>query len=477
MRSAESAVVRAVKVRIARPRAAHPALRAERALARRAVAGPMTDHINRWLLGFAAAYLFLLPTNATTFAVSVAFGGACVFAIATLARTWSDDALRIPFAGASILVPLALWSLWSAASLAWSIDRAYSWAQFSREILDGLLAMLIFYVAARDARSLRVLIGAALASFAFFAVLALAMQTIFGTWDAGRFHHGVGAWATFAVLVAPFLFAMIAPPPAGFGGGVRQYAIGAVLLALMIATLVLTDNRIVWIALAVVFGTASLAAALRWPQTFVRTPLRWLAPLCVLLFVLGFAFADALEERADLVDRGNVAMSIERDPRIVLWERVAAHIEARPLLGYGFGKRILASRLTAETGNPLLAHAHNLFASQWLQTGVVGMLAFAAFLAALAARYVRFARSRDDTLGFVGVIGISLLAGFVAKNLTDDFLFRSNAKELWALSAMLLGYGTRRERELANALATLAASAQRQEANGISAGAAREAAP
>ena len=30
------------------------------------------------------------------------------------------------------------------------------------------------------------------------------------------------------------------------------------------------------------------------------------------------------------------------------------------------------------------------------------------------------------------------------KNLTDDFLFRSNAKEFWALSAMLLGYGMRR---------------------------------
>lgn len=446
-------------------------------MARRAEAGPMTDHINRWLLGFAAAYLFLLPTNAATFAVSVAFAGAAVFALAAVTLAWRGDASRMPLAGASILVPLALWALWSAASLAWSIDRAYSWAQFSREILDGLLAMFIFYVAARDARSLRVLIGASLASFAFFAALALAMQAIDETWDAGRFHHGVGAWATFVVLIGPFLFALIVPPPAGFGGGARRYVIGAVLLALMVATARMTDNRIVWIALAVVFGTASLAAALRWPQTFVRTPLRWLAPLCVLLFVLGLAFADALEERADLVDRGNVAMSIERDPRIVLWERVASRIEARPLLGYGFGRRILASQLTAETRNPLLAHAHNVFASQWLQTGIVGMLTFAAFLAALAARYVRFARSRDDTLGFVGVIGIALLAGFVAKNLTDDFLFRSNAKELWALSAMLLGYGTRRERELAGALATLAASAHRREANGINAGAEREAEP
>jgi O-antigen ligase len=123
-------------------------------------------------------------------------------------------------------------------------------------------------------------------------------------------------------------------------------------------------------------------------------------------------------------------------------------IGERPVLGYGFGRRILADRLTAETGNPLLAHAHNVFASQWLQTGVIGVVAFTTFLVALALRYLRFVRSRDDTLAFVGVAGLALLAGFIAKDITDDFLFRSNAKELWATTAMLLGYGMRRERTL-----------------------------
>jgi len=31
----------------------------------------------------------------------------------------------------------------------------------------------------------------------------------------------------------------------------------------------------------------------------------------------------------------------------------------------------------------------------------------------------------------------------VVKNITDDFLFRSNAKEFWALIAILTGLGTR----------------------------------
>ena len=442
-----------------------------------AVSGsPMNDHINRWLLGFAAAYLFLQPTNAATFAVSVTFGAAALCALGAFALAWRNPEARIPFAGSAILVPLGVWTLWCTASLAWSIDPHYSRGQFSREIVDNLLVMFVFYVAARDGASVRVLIGAALASFAFFAALAIAMQLVTGTWDAGRLHHGVGEWATWAVIVAPFLFALIVPPPAGFGGGRRPLAAGLALLALMIATAKMTESRAVWVALAAVFATVSIVAGLRWPQTFVRTPLRWLAPLAVLLVVLGLALADTLEDRADLAAKGNVAMSLERDPRLELWGYLAQRVETRPLIGYGFGRRILASELVSETGDALLAHAHNVFISQWLQTGAVGMLAFVAFLAGLAYRYLRFARSRDDTLAFVGVAGLAVLAGFVAKNLTDDFLFRSNAKELWATTAFLLGYGVRRERTLAQSLRTLAASALSDE-DAVSAGAAREAAP
>ena len=57
--------------------------------------------------------------------------------------------------------------------------------------------------------------------------------------------------------------------------------------------------------------------------------------------------------------------------------------------------------------------------------------------------FVRYVRSRDDVLAFLGIVGLALLAGFVVKNLTDDFLFRSNAKELWALLAIVTGVGTR----------------------------------
>jgi O-antigen ligase len=410
----------------------------------------MIDHCNRWLLGFAAAYLALLPTNTATFPRSVAYVGAIVFALCMLFWVRRTQGEEIPPPGWLVGIPLVAWAGWSLASLLWSVHPAYSRTQLEGEIGDTLVVMFVFYVAPRDAKGFRTLAAVALASFAVLAVLAIGTQLLTGDWDAARWHHGVGPWATWTVIVAPLLFALLAPRPAGFANGGRSVAIGLVLVALLVVTDRMTDNRIVWVALAGTFGAASLAAALRWPRTLTHKPLRWVGPLVAMLLVLGVAFADAARERAatDYSPDTSVAASLERDPRLQLWDRISEKIEARPLTGYGFGRRILAAELAEEMHDPLLAHAHNAFASQWLQTGAIGMAAFAALLCALLIRYARFLVSRDDTLAFVGVVGLALITGFVIKNLTDDFVFRSNAKEFFALAAILLGYGSRRERTL-----------------------------
>ena len=452
--SAEAAIPDA-SLRAARRSAAAPSDRPRRRTPQ------MIDHCNRWLLGFAAAYLALLPTNTATFPRSVAFVGAIVFALCVLfwaQRTKTDG---IPPPGWLVGVPLVAWAGWSLASLAWSIHPEYSETQLEREIGDTLVAMFVFYVAGRDARSFRTLAAAALVSFAALAALAIGIQLVTGDWDAGRWHHGVGPWATWTVIVAPLLFALLAPPPAGFANGERSIAIGLVLVALLVITDRMTDNRIVWVALAGSFGAASLAAAIRWPHTVTSRPLRWVGPLLAMLVVLAVAFTDAARERAAVGSPADtsVAASLERDPRLLLWDRIVEKIEARPVIGYGFGRRILATELSSELHNPLLAHAHNAFASQWLQTGVIGMLAFTGLLCALLVRYARFLGSRDDTLAFLGVVGLALVAGFVIKNLTDDFLFRSNAKEFFALAALLLGCGARREAVLRAAQAPAHAGA------------------
>jgi len=412
----------------------------------RAALGTEKNIVN-WQLWAAAAYLALLPSNAWTFPRSLAFGLSAGLALVIVVAGYFGRGSRVPSPGADILAPLLLWCGWSVASLAWSVNVDYSIGQLKREIGWSLLALLGFYVAASSAAAWRTLIAVTLAAFTVYALLALGAAATPGGWDPSRWHAGVGPYATYVVLVAPLLLILPAPRPAGFNGRKAALFAGFALLVVLLASARTTDNRMVWIALAVTFASAFALAAWRWNSSLARAPLRWLSPLFALLIVLGVVFADVTRERAqsDFPPHTTVAQALTGDPRLPLWEGTTQLIRGRPWTGYGFGRAIVADELKGSLRNPMLWHAHNLFVGQILQTGIVGLTLFAALLVALCARFLRYVRQGDDALAVIGVVGASMIAGFLVKNLTDDFLFRTNAKEFWALLALLVGFGTRLE--------------------------------
>ena len=360
---------------------------------------------------------------------------------------WVGRGARVPYPGHSIVVTLALWCAWSVTSLVWSLNVDYSAMQAKREIAWSLLAIVAFYVAPSSPAAWRFLVGTALAAFAAYSGLLLGAALTPSGWDPARWHSGVGPYATHVVLVAPLLLTLLAPPPVGFGSSARNVAFGVTVLAMLLVSARLTDNRVVWIALAAVYAVASALAAWRWQASLARAPMRWLSPLFALLIVLGVVFADVTRERAqlDFPPQTTVAQTLSEDPRLPLWDRTAQLIRERPWTGFGFGRGIVAEQLKGPLGNPMLWHAHNLFVSQILQTGAIGLVLFVGLLGALCTRFVHYLRHDDDALAIIGIVGLSLIAGFVAKNMTDDFLFRSNAKEFWALLALLVGFGTRLE--------------------------------
>ncbi|HXX86153.1 MAG TPA: O-antigen ligase family protein [Casimicrobiaceae bacterium] len=405
-------------------------------------------NIVSWQLWAAAAYLALLPSNGWTFTRSLAFGLCAGFAAVILVAGYLGRSTRVPSPGADILAPLLLWCAWCVASLAWSVNVDYSIGQLDREIGWSLLAMAGFYVAASSVAAWRTLVSVALATFAAYALLALGEAATPEGWDPSRWHAGVGPYATHVVLVAPLLLTLPAPRPVGFNGRKSTLFAGFALLVLLLASARLTDNRMVWIALAATFASGYALAAWRWHASLARAPLRWLSPLFALLIVLGVVFADVTRERAlsDFPPHTPVAQTLTADPRLSLWEETAQLIREHPWTGYGFGRAIVADQLKGSLGNPMLWHAHNLFVGQIVQTGIVGFALFAALLIAVCARFVRYVRRGDDALAVIGIVGASLVAGFLVKNLTDDFLFRTNAKEFWALLAVLVGLGTRLER-------------------------------
>ncbi len=409
----------------------------------------MLAHCNRWLLPSAALYVALLTTNALNFwrSLSLVVGGAC--AVTIVAAGLLARGRRVPAPGMFLPLAFVAWCLWCTASLLWTQRPAYSFAQWRQEVMWTSVIVLIVYVAAvMDARAWRVILKSLFAVFAISGAFALLLELSPWGWNPGRWHLGVGPWTTFLVLITPLLLTLMLPPPTGLGVSRRAYATAAFLMALVLATARVSDNRMVWVGLAVAIAVVSGLGALHW-RTALTTPARWLLPLMLVLVVtIGALFTDAAREKAEVFFPPDtpIARTLEEDPRLALWEHMVAHIRVRPWTGFGFGRAILASELRSELGDPLLWHAHNMFGSQWLQTGAIGLALFLAVLGGLVWRYVRFFRASEDALAIVGIIGLALLAGFVLKNLTDDFLFRANAKQFFAFNALLIGWGTRLER-------------------------------
>ena len=406
------------------------------------------------LLFWATCYLVLIVMSGHTYVRSVAFTLALILALWLLLGAIFSDGEPIPIPPASLLVTLAAWSGWSATSLLWSIHPAFSAAELGTEIGWGLCTILIFYIASRSGLALRTLVLAALGAGTVLSVTAI--YAAIGDSGTGldsvlsRHHGGGGAFSTYLVLALPLLLLLLVPRPTGFGARPPVLLALGIAFVLMLMAARATENRMVWVALAAGFVAAAALAAWRWRGRLRRAPWRWMAVLALLLAILTALFIDAVGHRArsDFAPNTSVTQTFTDDPRLALWQHTFRRIGERPWLGFGYGKSILREELRGELGDPLLAHAHNIFVSQWLQTGAIGVLTLLTLLGTIAWQYWRFLRADDATLATLGLVGLALLVSFLVKNLTDDFLVRPNSKEFWAFNAMLIGWGIRRGRAI-----------------------------
>jgi O-antigen ligase len=404
------------------------------------------------LVAWACIHFALVAVTGFTYVRSFAFGFAAVFALWLVLGAIFSDNEPIPIPDSYLWVALAMWAGWSAASYFWSVHPEYTKAEIGTEVGWGLTTAAIYYVAARSGAAFRAMVTTAVAVAAFLAVLAIYVVLTSAGADPEkmlvRTHGGVGAFSTYLVLVLAILPLLLAPRPMGYGTNRWSVpCLGIVFVLLLIAARV-TENRMIWLAFAMGFIAFAVLASWRWRNRLVRAPWRWTSILLVLLVAVGTLFVDAAMQRAktDNSQDKSVAQLIADDPRLMLWQHTFERIRERPWIGFGFGKSILRTELSGEMGDPMLAHAHNLFVSQWLQTGVIGVATLVALLAALAWRYATFMRGSDGMLAAIGLAGLVVLIAFVVKNLTDDFMMRPTSKEFWAINALLVGYGIRRAR-------------------------------
>lgn len=413
----------------------------------------MTDRLRAALAVLAGAYLVLLQTNLMNAPRSVVLGLMGVVALLVAARADARaDAALAPGARAIAAAFLA-GAAWSVASLAWSVDRAITMTELRADIVLTAVGAAAILLCVRETVAFRRIVTAILATFALLACAAIGLAFAADPWNDKLMHHGAGTWSTHLVIVAPLILLVRAPEPAGWGRG-RGAGIATVALAcLVLAAARSSENRMVWPALFASLVVVGIAFALRGRGSRGTNGGRARAALAFVALgvLMALAFVEAASRKADshLPAPMTIERSVSGDPRLAIWPLAREKIGERPWLGHGFGKEILGGQFAAKLGDPTLTHAHNVFLSVLMQTGVVGIALFLALLAATAWRFVSYARSGDEALARAGIAGLAIVAGVLVKNVTDDFFVRSNLRFLWGVVALFVAFGERRLREVA----------------------------
>jgi len=389
----------------------------------------------RAALAAAAAFLFVLPfsSSAALRNALLAIAAGCVLYEAVRGTAVPP---RLP--PWRVLGPFLAWTAWCLASVAWSVDPAYSIAELRPGLLYPLVAFLVFHALTADAAGLDRWAWALAAGLVALALVALAEIARTGGWEPGHWHGDAGFYATHVVLALPLL-AWLWPRHPGAGLATRIALAAAA--ALTFCVMAWNDNRVAWVALA---AMALLATALAWPALERAERQRILAATAAGIAAFGVLFLASVEERAARLagTPHEQEARLARDPRPAIWDYAARRHGEAPWIGHGYGRGILQydfrTRVIPGTENPKHAHAHNTALNVLLQGGVVGLALFAWTVVALVREMARGLAAGAPRRA-VAVLGLTLAAGFALRNQVDDFLVRHSALLAWALAGAVLG--------------------------------------
>ena len=384
-----------------------------------------------WLL---VAFLAVLPFRSSVALRNVALWSAV--AALVIAAWHARDAWRSWLPTARIAWPLAAWTAWCALSVAWSVSPAESATELRPELFTPLAAFLAFHAVATEPHALDRWIAALAAGLAVLALGAFWQEAFDGAWDPRRWHVDVGYYSTHAALVLPLL-AWTWLRHRG------SLAVHAAIVAVGLATLVAvywTDNRVVWPTLAAMAVVAAVLGGAT--SRIARWRLAVWALLAVALAAAFFILAQQERQETLLKRRAAVNADLATDPRFTIWPEALARLEASPWLGRGFSRATLRQPDGWKPDgiqDPRQWHAHNVFLNVALQLGLAGLAIFA-WIGLAFARELAAHLAAPPPRRWVAILGLTLLAGFVVKNFTDDFLVRHTGLLCWALAGALLGY-------------------------------------
>lgn len=386
-----------------------------------------------WLRLFpAAVFLFILPINHTIALRLTALLLAWAIAVQVIYRKHST--LELP-----LKIPIFSWAALALLSLLWAADPVYSLREVKDEIAYAFITFFTFFVLSKNRKAFLFFIATITVGFLFLSGTIALAHTRFGEWRAEGFPGNVGTFSTYLVTVLPFLVLAIIY---NLKHKWLAYVSFVALAFLLLYTGYLTLNRAIWPATllsGIIFGVLYFIKAER--------PRAKKSALLVLFVFSGmalFQFISVTEEKSlALQQPSSITLSISKDLRIPLWRYTAEKIADNPVFGAGFGKRVLENDFKAKFSNTNLWHAHNLLLNYALQLGVAGVAVLVFLFLSIYREFWRLYCANDEKVYLLGICGIALVTGVLAKNMTDDFFVRDNALLFWALVGMSLGFGNR----------------------------------
>jgi O-antigen ligase len=390
-------------------------------------------HSRPWIyLVPTSGLLLVLPVDHTT-ALRMIF--LALTAVAALLFRKSGGAVKVPLLG-----PFAICFAVALVSVATAENPGFSFDEVKKELVYGLIVFLGFFILARSPRDMAAWLLALLAGLLWLGFYVLIQGWRLDTLAFDGWHGGVLNYTVFVCTVFPLLFLGLFHP----GIPWRWKVLAALAMPLSLYTVLLSVNRISWVAIAASTAICALLLA----GTRATRRLKWSA-LVLAVVLLGIcAGALSMAAKTRVAPQGSldetVTLTMDQDPRKRLWSYSVQRIKDSPWLGTGFGRMAQAHAFARQFDNEAwLVHSHNLFLDYGIQMGIPGILAFAGLFIAVLAQFWKLYRSGDPGVSLIGIAGIAIVAAVLLKSATDNQFIRHNALLFWALVGMGLGYGAR----------------------------------
>ncbi len=344
-----------------------------------------------------------------------------------------------------------IWIMWgilillAVISLFYSTDFAYSLSTIRRELGKGLMMFFIgLHIIAQPpalAKTWRVLLlGLVLMSLAGLIISIPSLQhsgwslAFTRTFRAASLTMDYGHFAAYLAITFPYL--LLAPLAFAWRGRARWILWGLALgLALLAAYF--TFTRILWLCLPL--------SALLYGWLMVRRRMRLvlagavLAAMALFIFVAlpyhshGEKWENAMEDPSAV---GGTAGDLAK-----IWIFVIEKTKEHPLHGVGFGKLsfLKAYPEFVEATQPLLQHAHNIFADYLVQMGLPGAAALILFLLLLAARLWPHAPpASGDVPGAFRLATLIMMGSYILRSQVDEYFIDEPALLFWLLMGLSL---------------------------------------